>query len=341
MSKDLAIVILNWNGINHLKTFLPSVIKNSTAHRVVLADNASTDESIEYVTTHFPTVEIVENQENGGFAKGYNDALKKIDATYYCLLNSDVEVTPGWTNHPLKLLQSDANIAVCQPKIMDYTNRNYFEYAGAGGGFIDKLGYPFCRGRIFNTLEVDKNQYDDTVEIFWATGACMFIKADCFHKIGGFDASYFAHMEEIDLCWRLKNENYKIFYTGQSTVYHLGGGTLSSLSPKKTFLNFRNSLLTLYKNEHVSTVKRKVFWRMCLDAIAFLKFVLEGTPSHAIAILKAHQSFYQLKRNIPHMGQNNIKTHDQIFQLSIIKEYFIKKIHYYSDLKNGKSAAVK
>ena len=213
MSKDLAIVILNWNGINHLKTFLPSVIKNSSAHRVVLADNASTDESIEYVTTHFPTVEIVENQENGGFAKGYNDALKKIDATYYCLLNSDVEVTPGWTNHPLKLLQSDANIAVCQPKIMDYTNRNYFEYAGAGGGFIDQLGYPFCRGRIFNTLEVDKNQYDDTVEIFWATGACMFIKADCFHKIGGFDASYFAHMEEIDLCWRLKNENYKIFYT--------------------------------------------------------------------------------------------------------------------------------
>jgi len=341
MLKDLAIVILNWNGVNHLRTFLPSVVKHSSDHRIVLADNASTDDSVDFVRANYPSIEIIVNLDNGGFAKGYNDALQKIDAKYYCLLNSDVEVTSGWTKTPLEILESSAEIAVCQPKILDYTKREYFEYAGAGGGFIDKLGYPFCRGRIFNSLEKDNHQYDDTIEIFWATGACMFIKSDAFKKMGGFDESYFAHMEEIDLCWRLKNSGLKIYYTGKSSVYHLGGGTLSSLSPRKTFLNFRNSLLTLYKNEYVKSVHKKVFIRMALDGIAFLKFLIEGTPSHSFAILKAHRSYYKLKKDLPSAGQDLIKTHNEIFQIYIIKEYFLNKVSYFSNLKNGLSASKK
>lgn len=333
MSKDLAIVILNWNGKNHLANFLPSVVKYSAANRIILADNNSADDSIEFVKSNFPTIEIVVNEENGGFAKGYNDALKKIDAKYYCLLNSDVEVSENWTVAPLEALMSNANLAVCQPKIKSYQHKEYFEYAGAAGGYIDKLGYPFCRGRVFNELEKDQGQYNQNQSIFWATGACMFIKSEVFHQNGGFDATYFAHMEEIDLCWRLKNKGYQIEYIANSTVYHLGGGTLSNLNPQKTFLNFRNSLLTLYKNEYSSKVYYKIFIRLILDGVAALKFIFEGNWKHAFSILKAHNSFYQLVRKIPAKGQKDYKTHAEIYKGLIISEYYLLKNKKFTQLK--------
>ncbi len=333
MSKELAIVILNWNGKNHLANFLPSIVKYSSENRIILADNNSGDDSIEFVKTNFPTVEIVVNDKNGGFAKGYNDALKKVDAKYYCLLNSDVEVTENWTKAPLEALQSNPELAVCQPKIKSYQKKEYFEYAGAAGGYIDKLGYPFCRGRIFNELEKDIGQYNQNRPIFWATGACMFIKSEIFHQLNGFDASYFAHMEEIDLCWRLKNKGYQIEYIANSTVYHLGGGTLSNLNPQKTFLNFRNSLLTLYKNEYKSKVYRKIFFRLVLDGVAAIKFIFEGNWKHALSILKAHNSFYKLVGKIPHKGQTTYKTHDNIYKGLIISEYYLKKNKKFTSLK--------
>tara|TARA_R110002049_G_scaffold197096_2_gene366765 strand:+ start:2023 stop:3048 length:1026 start_codon:yes stop_codon:yes gene_type:complete len=335
MSKDLAIVILNWNGKKHLETYIPSVVKNSGNSRVILADNASTDDSINFIKKNYPTIEIVENTENGGFAKGYNEALKNVDATYYCLLNSDVEVTPGWTETPIKVLQENSDVAICQPKIKDYLNKDYFEYAGAGGGFIDQLGYPFCRGRIFNSLEKDTGQYDDECEIFWATGACMFIKSAIFHELNGFDANYFAHMEEIDLCWRIKNRGYKIKYNGNSTVYHLGGGTLSNINPKKTFLNFRNSLLTLYKNEPKESKSSVIFKRMVLDGIAGVKFLLEGKPKHLMAILKAHQSYYQLKKDYKKVAAISFQKTPDRYQGLVIVEHFLKGKKYFNQLKKG------
>lgn len=247
--KKTAVVILNWNGRKFLKKFLPDVIKFSKKDaEVIVADNASTDDSVAVLKADFPEIRIIENKSNGGFAKGYNQALKLIDAEYYILLNSDIEVTENWINPVIELMESDKNIAACQPKIRSYHEKEKFEYAGAAGGFIDKFGYPFCRGRIFQSLEEDKGQYDDTVEIFWATGAALFIRAELYHKLGGMDDDFFAHMEEIDLCWRLKNEGYKIMYCPKSTVYHVGGGTLPTSSSWKTYLNFRNNFFLIYKN---------------------------------------------------------------------------------------------
>ena len=333
MSQDLAIVILNWNGQHHLKTYLPSVVKNYGNARIIVADNNSSDDSIKFIQENFPTVEIIRNESNGGFAKGYNDALQKVDSTYYCLLNSDVEVTPGWTVSPYKLLTENNQIAVCQPKIKSYLKKTHFEYAGAAGGFIDNLGYPFCRGRIFNELEEDLNQYNDDVEIFWATGACMFMRSEVFHQLNGFDPNYFAHMEEIDLCWRIKNKGFQVWYTSNSTVYHLGGGTLSNLNPKKTFLNFRNSLLTLYKNEPAET--KKIFYRLVLDGIAGVKFLLEGRPKHLFAILKAHASFYHVKKKYPKDLKETITSPSKQYNGSIISEHFIKGIKQFNQLKKG------
>ncbi len=335
MSKELAIVVLNWNGIKHLKTYIPSVIAFSGDSRIILADNASDDESVAYIKTNYPNIEIVQNTENGGFAKGYNDALKKVDATYYCLLNSDVEVTEDWTNSPIEILRSNKNVAICQPKIKSYLNREYFEYAGAAGGFIDQLGYPFCRGRLFNSLEKDNGQYDDEYEIFWASGACMFIKSAVYHELNGFDANYFAHMEEIDLCWRAKNKGYTIKYTGNSTVYHLGGGTLSSISPRKTFLNFRNSLLTLYKNEPKASKHSVIFKRMVLDGVAALKFLLEGKPKHFLSVLKAHNSYYKLKRKYKHVSLIAQPYPGNRYSGLIIVEHFLKGKKVFNQLKKG------
>jgi GT2 family glycosyltransferase len=287
-----AIVILNWNGKALLEQFLPSVIKYSEDSEIYLADNASSDDSVSYTKEYFPQIKIIQNSENGGYAKGYNDALQHVDADVFCLLNSDVEVTKNWLSPVIEVFKNDTNTAIIQPKILDYKHKDYFEYAGAAGGFIDKFGYPYCRGRIFNTVEKDIEQYNDTSQIFWASGACLFIRKEAFKSLNGFDESFFAHMEEIDLCWRAKNLGTNVTYVGASTVYHIGGATLSNISPKKTFLNFRNSLFTLVKNAY-GNIFFLVLTRLLLDAISGVKFIVELKPVHTLAIIKAHFSFYK------------------------------------------------
>ncbi len=230
---QIAIVILNWNGEVLLERYLPSVVRYSQGCDIYVADNASTDGSVTFLKQNYPNIKIIQNDQNGGFAKGYNDALQHVDADIVCLLNSDVEVTEGWLEPIVKVFHDYPKASIVQPKILDLLRKKHFEYAGAAGGFLDQLGYPFCRGRIFQSLEKDKGQYDDTLEIFWATGACMFIKKEVFHDLGGFDEDYFAHQEEVDLCWRAKNAGHKVYYSGQSHVYHLGGSTLSNMNPKK------------------------------------------------------------------------------------------------------------
>lgn len=327
----LAVVILNWNGEKFLAEFLPSVIKNSGTADVYVADNASTDGSISFLITNYPQVNIILNKKNGGYSKGYNDALKQIKADVYCLLNSDVEVTPNWLDPIIKTFNSCPSTAIIQPKILDYNNKSYFEYAGAAGGFIDKYGYPYCRGRIFNTLEKDNGQYNDITDIFWASGACLFIKTEIFKKLEGLDELYFAHMEEIDLCWRAKNLGYAVKYVGASKVYHVGGGTLQNTNPKKTFLNFRNSLFTLTKNAN-GFVAAKIFIRLILDGVAAVKFLITLKPKHSLAIMNAHFSFYYY---LPHVlaKRKLIKTKNKYFTLkSIVFDYFIAKKTTYKKL---------
>lgn len=289
---DVAVVILNWNGISFLKKFLPGVVEYSKSYRVVLADNASTDESVFWTQENFPQVEIVINSENGGFAKGYNDALKHVQAEYYVLLNSDIEVTPNWLN-PLVEAMKDPKVAGCQPKIKAYDRRNEFEHAGASGGFIDKFHFPFCRGRLVEFIEEDEGQYDYPTKIFWATGACLMIRADLYWKLDGLDERFFAHMEEIDLCWRAHRMGYHFMVLPDSTVYHVGGGTLNYMNPKKTFLNFRNSLLMIHKNQ-TKFLFLVLFRRMLLDGIAAMVFLLRGQFAHFWAVFRAHLAFYSL-----------------------------------------------
>ncbi|MCB0410111.1 MAG: glycosyltransferase family 2 protein [Flavobacteriales bacterium] len=295
----VAIVILNWNGKEYLQKFLPSVVNHSRdIAKVYVADNASTDDSIDFVKQNYPEIGIIINDKNYGFAKGYNEALKKIKAQYYVLLNSDVEVSENWIQPIIDLMDNDETISACQPKIKDYNRKNHFEYAGAAGGFIDYLGYPLCRGRIFNNLEEDKGQYDDVCEIFWATGAAMFVRASIFNELEGLDEHFFAHMEEIDLCWRMKNSGYKIMYCPASVVYHVGGGTLNKINPKKTYLNFRNNLFLLHKNLPKKDRFRIILQRLFLDGLAGIKLFFEGKPKHTLAIIKAHFHFYgDLKQN--------------------------------------------
>lgn len=302
---SVAIVILNYNGMGkqYLERFLPSVYNTFYDNwALYVVDNASTDNSVEYLKQEGFQTEgtpigngnrfLIELDQNYGFAGGYNEGLKTVKADYYVLLNSDVEVAPNWVLPVVELMESDPQIAVCQPKIRMYDEKLLFEHAGAAGGWIDYLGYPFCRGRIFNVLEADKAQYNDTAEIFWATGAAMFIKASLYHQFEGFDASYFAHMEEIDLCWRLKRANYKVMCCPESVVWHVGGGTLPKSNPRKTFLNFRNSLTTLFKNEPGLRAYRLVFVRLLLDAPAALLFLLKGEFKNIGALIKAHWTFF-------------------------------------------------
>lgn len=337
-SKKIAVVILNWNGKSFLEKFLPIVIKHSANADVIVADNCSNDDSIAYLKQNHPNINIINNPLNEGFAKGYNLALKQIQAEYYVLLNSDVEVTENWLEPVLNLMESDKSIAACQPKILDFKNKELFEYAGASGGFIDKYGYPFCRGRIFNSLETDQHQYDNQEEIFWATGACMFIRAEAFWKVNGFDDDYFAHMEEIDLCWRLKNIGYKIYVEPKSKVYHVGGGTLNKLSPQKTYLNFRNNLITLTKNHASEYLLLKIIYRMKLDGIAAIKFLCEGNGLHFIAVIRAHMGFYKrlkgtLKKRKMMQQLSEFKyTTSCIYKKNIVFMHFIKSIKFYSEL---------
>lgn len=323
-TKDIAVVILNWNGKALLEQFLPSVIKYSDDAIIYLADNSSSDDSVTFVSEHFPTVQLIQNTENGGYAKGYNDALKQIEEPLLCLLNSDIEVTENWLQPIVDEFNTDLNTAIIQPKILDYKNKSHFEYAGAAGGFIDKYGYPFCRGRIFDTVEEDQGQYNDTKAIFWASGACFFIRNSVFKALNGFDESYFAHMEEIDLCWRAFNSNYKTKYVGASAVFHVGGATLKNTNPKKTYLNFRNSLFTLVKNTD-SKLFFRTFMRMTLDGIAAIRFLFQLKPKHFFAILKAHGSFYlNLNRILKKRKQLN-KEPNYYQTNSVVWSYFIKK----------------
>ncbi|RZS93966.1 glycosyltransferase family 2 protein [Aquimarina brevivitae] len=321
----LAVVILNWNGAQLLEEFLPSVIKNSPEATIYVADNASTDNSVQFIQTNFPSVIIVQNTTNGGYAKGYNEALEHIEADIYCLLNSDVEVTKNWLTPILKEFEEYPNTAIIQPKILDYKQKTHFEYAGAAGGYIDKYGYPFCRGRIFDTLEEDQGQFDDRQEIFWASGACLFIRKPIFEEAGKFDEDYFAHQEEIDLCWRVSNLGYQTMYIGTSTVYHLGGATLNVMNPKKTKLNFRNSLYNLVKNVNGSQVLWIIFVRLVLDGIAGIKFVFEGKFSHFIAILQAHFDFYKNLRILVNKRKKRWATKKYYLISSVIIQYYIYK----------------
>ncbi|MBL7935658.1 MAG: glycosyltransferase family 2 protein [Bacteroidia bacterium] len=339
LSNKVAVVILNWNGKSFLEKFLPIVVKYSSNAQIIVADNQSTDNSVDFLKSHFPEISVIINPFNDGFAKGYNLALKQVNAQYYILLNSDVEVTENWIEPIIQLMESTPKIAACQPKILDYNHTSKFEYAGAAGGFIDKYGYPFCRGRIFNVLEEDKGQYDTAKEVFWATGACMFVRSEAFWKVGGFDNDYFAHMEEIDVCWRMKNIGYQIYVEPKSKVYHVGGGTLNKLSPRKTFLNFRNNLMTLTKNASPRFLFFKIIYRMVLDGVAACKFLVEGNGSHFIAVIKAHFSFYKhlpatlKKRDHMRLMEDFKDTTSGVYENNIVYAHFVKGIKHYSDLK--------
>jgi GT2 family glycosyltransferase len=320
----IGVVILNWNGLELLKQFLPDVVKYSAEARVYVADNASTDTSVKYVRENFPGVEIIQNKINGGYAKGYNDALAHVQEDIFILLNSDVQVTPHWLDGITAVFQKDPAVAVVQPKILDYKEPEYFEYAGAAGGFIDRFGYPYCRGRVFSTIEKDKGQYDDEIEIFWASGACLAIRKERFYEAGGLDENYFAHQEEIDLCWRLRNLGYKIKYTSSSTIYHVGGATLNSMHPRKTFYNFRNSLYNLVKNLPSHQLVWTIVVRMILDGLAALMFLLQGKTAHFTAVFKAHINFYNRLQLLLLARKKLPKKANYFSKNSVVCTYFLK-----------------
>jgi GT2 family glycosyltransferase len=337
IKKEIAVVILNWNGETLLEKFLPSVIEHSGEAAIYVADNASTDDSVEYLEAHYPSVKIIQNKENGGYAKGYNDALKHVDEEILCLLNNDIEVSEDWLKPIATIYKTETKTAIVQPKILDYKNKDYFEYAGAGGGFIDKFGYPYCRGRLFETIEKDDGQYNDTTQIFWASGACLFIRKSVFEVLNGFDDSFFAHMEEIDLCWRAHNLGYVTTYVGTSNVYHVGGASLDSTNPKKTYLNFRNSLFAITKNAP-KNLFLLIFTRLVLDGIASLKFLTEFKFAHIWAVLRAHGSFYYyltrlLKKRHALRLEISKESIPKYYQIeSIVWLYFIKNKRKFKDL---------
>jgi GT2 family glycosyltransferase len=327
----IAVVILNWNGKKLLEQFLPSAIQYSQEAEIFIADNASTDDSIAFLNSNYPTLKIIKNTCNDGFAKGYNDALRHIEADIFCLLNNDVEVTENWLSPIIRVFEKEPNTVVIQPKILDYKNKDCFEYAGAAGGFIDKYGFPYCRGRLFDTIEKDSGQYDDIIDIFWASGACFFVRSKVFKELNGFDGLFFAHMEEIDFCWRVKNLGHNIKYVHQSRVYHLGGATLSKANSKKTYLNFRNSLFTLIKNAK-GPLFPTMFFRLFLDGLASIKFLFELKPSHTLAVLKSHVSFYwylfyylKQRKSI----KNKVKYYSKT---SVVIAYFINKNRTFNSL---------
>ncbi|TJY36011.1 glycosyltransferase family 2 protein [Pontimicrobium aquaticum] len=327
----IAIIILNWNGKALLEQFLPSVVSFSKDADIYVADNASSDDSVSFLKAHFPQVNIIQNSVNGGYAKGYNDALKHVKADVYCLLNSDVEVTENWLLPIHQIFSNELNTAIVQPKILDQKQKDYFEYAGAAGGFVDKFGYPYCRGRVFNTIEKDEGQYNDIVDIFWASGACLFVRSSVYKTLEGFDEAFFAHMEEIDFCWQTKNLGYDIKYVGTSTVYHVGGATLSNTSPRKTHLNFRNSLYTLVKNAS-GNILYLVFMRLVLDGVAGVKFLLELKPWHTFAIIKSHFAFYSHLKTLLKQRRTQNKLPKYYTLKSIVWAYFIAKKRYFNSL---------
>ena len=334
----VAVVILNWNGVKHLRQFLPSVLSSVYPNlEIVVGDNASTDNSIEFIRQEYPSITILQNDQNYGFTGGYNKILERVEADYYILLNSDVEVAAGWIMPVIELMESDPLIAAAAPKIRAYNQKDHFEHAGAAGGFIDSYGYPFCQGRMFYEIEEDKGQYQQSKEVFWATGAALFIKKKCWNEAGGFDDRFFAHMEEIDLCWRLKNMGYKIMYCAQSEVFHLGGGTLNVENPFKTYLNFRNNLLLLQNNLPSGRAFFVIFMRFWMDLLALVRFLSEGKRKDAWAVSRAHQNFVLglFKKN-PSQGKTiskNIKPNRKgMYKGSLVWAFFVKKKMHFTDL---------
>lgn len=331
--KKLGVIILNWNGIELLKEFLPTASKHTTSDEadLIVADNGSTDGSVDWIRENHPEVKVLELGENYGFAEGYNRAVAALDYPYVVLLNSDVEVTPDWWRPLLDLLEKNPGIGAVQPKILSYKDRGAFEYAGAAGGYIDALGYPWCRGRLFDRLERDEGQYDGApVEVAWASGACLAMPSELYRRSGGLDTRFFAHMEEIDLCWRILLMGKEVWAVPQSHVYHLGGGSLPASNPRKTYLNFRNNLLMLHKNLPNKTRKKKLFRRRLLDTIAWAKFILSGDRENASAIFKAHRDFAKMRENY--------KSHPKIDLLkgntNILFDYYLRARHTYASLKN-------
>jgi hypothetical protein len=334
-----AIVILNWNGLEFLKKFLGAIVELSSSPEteIVLADNGSSDGSTEWAEENHPSVKIIRLNNNYGFAGGYNLALQQIDTDYFILLNSDIEVTPGWTRPLISFMDKNPDVAACQPKILSWYNRHMFEYAGAAGGYIDKYGYPFCRGRIFSNTEEDSGQYDSQKDIFWSSGACMIIRAEAWKKCGGFDPDFFAHMEEIDLCWRFHNAGYRICFIPGSIVFHVGGGMLPYNSPFKTYLNFRNNLYLLYKNLPEGTLHKTLFIRKLLDGLAALSFLMTGKVAYFGAVWKAHRDYYKnigaLKMKRAAISKlNKVRSLFEILNKSVVFEFYIKRKRTFIEL---------
>jgi len=336
---DSAVVILSYNSRKWHELFLPLIVEEATGnYDVFLVDHASPDDTYDYVRSHFPSVNLIRLTENHGFAWGYSEALKQISAKYYILLSADFEVTKGWFQPLYQAMEQDNDLAACQPKIRYYKDREYFEYAGAAGGYMDKWGYLFCRGRIFSTLEKDEGQYNDDTEIFWASGGCFVVRARVYHNLGGLDPDLFAHMEEVDLCWRIKNAGYAIRYVGGSTVFHVGGSIITYGSPQKTYYNFRNSLVLLLKNERASRLFWLIPWRLVLDGLAGIQFLASGQLKNIGAILKAHFHFYgsfgkwyrKRRKTQALVTERNTKG---IYSKSIIVQYFLKGKKKFSQLE--------
>lgn len=322
----MAVVILSWNGIKFLEQFLPSVVKHTSLELcdIIVADNQSSDGSVQFIQQNYPQISVIQNQRNGGYAGGYNDALKHVKAKYYVLLNQDVEVTPNWMEVIIDIMEADDNIAAAQPKLRAYHDRSSFEYAGASGGYVDRFGYAFCRGRVFDTIEKDEGQYDDVADIFWATGACLFVRSDVYHRAGGLDEDFFAHQEEIDLCWKINNLGYRIICVPASVIYHVGGGSLPQGNARKTYLNFRNNLMMMFKNLPLGALLIKMPFRLFLDWVAALYALLKNKNFiDTGAIIKAQFSFYgalpqliKKRRLIPHPSSQHLSN------VSVIWQYF-------------------
>lgn len=336
--KQVAVVILNYNGADTLRRFLPSVTKYSPDSEVYVADNGSSDNSCNVVRDEFPTVHLIELDKNYGFAEGYNRALAQIKEEYVVLLNSDVEVTPDWIAPMADILNTNPDVAACQPKILSYNNRHLFEYAGAAGGYIDKWGYTYCRGRIFGTVEEDNGQYDDVADVFWATGAALMIRNDEYKHNGGLDSRFFAHMEEVDLCWRLRSRGKRLVCVPESRVFHVGGATLSKDNPRKTYFNFRNNLLMIYKNMPNDRLTAVMLFRKFFDNIAAIKFLFTSNVNAFKAVRKARRDFRDMKEEFAAARSENMRRATgeklpEMFSKSILAQYYIKFHHKYSSLR--------
>lgn len=332
----VGVVILNWNGRQLLEQFLPSVVAHSGEHTIYVADNASTDDSIDFLQAQYPQVSIIRMKENTGYAGGYNLALLEVEEELVCLLNNDIEVTAGWINPIVQLFEKNPSMAACQPVLMDYKHLEFYEYAGAAGGYLDQLAYPYCRGRIFNHLERFNDEYGTTLDLDWASGAALFVKKKAYYEVGGLDDNYFAHQEEIDLCWRLRHAGYNIGISSSSFVRHLGGGTLDIQHPRKTFYNFRNSLFNIVKNDHGPFWLVRLLLRMVLDAVAGIRFLFKAEFAHFFSVLKAHGSFYTnlikmlKKRQV--IKRFSVCSTINSRPFCVVYDYFVKNISYYKDL---------